>query len=53
LPQQSLVRLLMPVAPLLGAEVFSRTRRRRILLVIGAVVLQAVAVVFLWFLGYP
>jgi hypothetical protein len=53
LPQQSLVRLLMPMAPLLGSEVFSRTRRRRILLVAGAIVLQAVAVVLLWFVGYP
>lgn len=53
LPQQSLVRLLMPVAPLLGSEVFSRTRRRRGMLLGGAVVLQAVAVVLLWFLGYP
>ncbi|GAA4673396.1 hypothetical protein [Frondihabitans cladoniiphilus] len=53
LPQQSLVRLMLPVAPLLGSPVFSRTRRRRGLLVAAAVVLQGVAVVFLWFLGYP
>lgn len=61
LPQQSLVRLMMPVAPMLGSPVFwgpasagaAGSRRRRVLLVVGAVVLQAVAVVLLWFLGYP
>lgn len=61
LPQQSLVRLMMPVAPMLGSPVFwgpasagaAGSTRRRVLLVVGAVVLQAVAVVLLWFLGYP
>ncbi|WP_119867610.1 hypothetical protein [Frondihabitans sp. 762G35] len=53
LPQQSLFRLLMPVAPLFGAEVFSRGRRRRILLVASSIALQAAAVVLLWFVGYP
>ncbi len=61
LPQQSLVRLMMPVAPMLGSAVFwgpasagaAGSTRRRVLLVVGAVVLQAVAVVLLWFLGYP
>ncbi|AMM19894.1 hypothetical protein AX769_06655 [Frondihabitans sp. PAMC 28766] len=58
LPQQSLVRLLMPAAPMLGSPVFwgpgvAGSRRRRILLVAGAILLQAVAIVFLWFLGYP
>ncbi|WP_344795802.1 hypothetical protein [Frondihabitans peucedani] len=53
LPQQSLVRLMMPVAPLLGSSVFSETRARRIASVSTAVGLQAVAVVLLWFVGYP
>lgn len=53
LPQQSLVRLMMPVAPLLGSELFSKTRRRRVVVLASAVVLQAVAVVLLWFVGYP
>jgi hypothetical protein len=53
LPQQSLIRLMMPVAPLLGSSIFSTTRRRRITAVAVAIVLQAVAVVLLWFLGYP
>ena len=61
LPQQSLVRLMMPVAPMLGNPVFwgpasagaAGSMRRRVLLVVGAVVLQRVAVVLLWFLGYP
>ncbi|BDZ49207.1 membrane protein [Frondihabitans sucicola] len=53
LPQQSLIRLMLPVAPLLGSSVFSTTRRRRITAVSLGILLQAVAVVFLWFLGYP
>jgi hypothetical protein len=61
LPQQSLVRLLMPVAPILGSPVFwgpasagaEGSRRRRILLVAAAVLLQCVALVLLWFVGYP
>lgn len=53
LPQQSLLRLMMPVAPLLGSRVFSETHRRRILMLTSAVGLQAVAIVLLWFLGYP
>jgi hypothetical protein len=61
LPQQSLVRLLMPVAPMLGSPVFwgpasagaEGSRRRRILLVAAAVLLQCIALVLLWFVGYP
>jgi hypothetical protein len=53
LPQQSLVRLLIPVAPLLGSSVFSKTRGRRITAVSVGITLQAVAVVLLWFVGYP
>lgn len=53
LPQQSLIRLMMPVAPLLGSSVFSATKRRRITSLTVAIVLQAVAILPLWFLGYP
>jgi hypothetical protein len=53
LPQQSLPRLLMPVAPLLGTDVFTGTRRRAVGWLVTGVCLQAVAVVLLWFLGYP
>jgi hypothetical protein len=53
LPQQSLPRLLMPAAPLLGSDVFVRTRRRAVLWLVVGVCLQPVAVVLLWFLGYP
>ncbi len=53
LPQQSLPRLLMPTAPLLGADVFAGTRRRTVAWLVVGVCLQPVAIVLLWFLGYP
>ena len=53
LPQQSLPRLLLPMAPLLGSDVFIRTRRRAVTWLLVGVGLQPVAVVLLWFLGYP
>ncbi|WP_420365507.1 hypothetical protein AAEP80_00120 [Curtobacterium sp. L3-7] len=53
LPQQSLPRLLMPMAPLLGSDVFVRTRRRALTWLVVGVCLQPVAIVLLWFLGYP
>ncbi|OII10290.1 hypothetical protein BIU97_11900 [Curtobacterium sp. MCBA15_009] len=53
LPQQSLPRLLMPTAPLLGSDVFVRTRRRAVTWLVVGVCLQPVAIVLLWFLGYP
>lgn len=53
LPQQSLFRLLMPLAPLAGAIGLARNPRARpIALVIGAA-LQPIVLVLLWFLGYP
>jgi hypothetical protein len=53
LPQQSLFRLLLPLTPLLGDPVLSQSKRARwVLLAVGAA-LQPVAVVLLWFLGYP
>jgi len=53
LPQQSLPRLLLPTAMMLADPALSATRRRRFVLAGAGVVLQAVAVVFVWFLGYP
>jgi hypothetical protein len=53
LPQQSLPRLLVPMAPLFGSDVFVRTRRRALAWLVVGVCLQPVAVVLLWFLGYP
>lgn len=53
LPQQSLPRLLMPMAPLLGSDVFVRTRGRAFTWLLVGLGLQPVAVVLLWFLGYP
>lgn len=53
LPQQSLPRLLMPTAPLLGAAGFTGTRRRTVAWLVVGVCLQPVAVVLLWFLGFP
>ncbi|WP_200938400.1 hypothetical protein [Curtobacterium sp. Leaf183] len=53
LPQQSLPRLLMPIAPLLGSDAFVRTRRRAVTWLLVGVGLQPVAIVLLWFLGYP
>jgi len=53
LPQQSLPRLLMPMAPLLGSDAFVRTRRRTLAWLVVGASLQPVAIVFLWLLGYP
>lgn len=53
LPQQSLPRLLMPMAPLLGSDVFVGTRRRAVTWLVVGVCLQPIAIVLLWFLGYP
>lgn len=53
LPQQSLPRLLLPTAPLLGAAGFTGTRRRTVAWLVVGVCLQPVAVVLLWFLGFP
>jgi hypothetical protein len=53
LPQQSLPRLLLPVAPLLGhPAVVAVPHLRWVLLGVG-IALQPVAVVLLWFVGYP
>jgi hypothetical protein len=53
LPQQSIFRLMLPLTPLLGDATFSRTRRRRTILLASGAVLQAPAMWLLWFAGYP
>lgn len=53
LPQQSILRLMMPMAPLLADERLTSTRRRRVWMVTGCLVLQTAAVLVLWTLGYP
>ncbi|MCJ0701390.1 hypothetical protein FRIG_09635 [Frigoribacterium faeni] len=53
LPQQSLPRLLMPIAPLLGHPAIAPSPRLRRSLLVGGIALQPVAVVLLWFVGYP
>jgi hypothetical protein len=53
LPQQSLFRLLMPLAPLSGAAGLTHNRRARMIALICGISLQPVALILLWFLGYP
>lgn len=53
LPQQSLFRLLMPLAPLAGAPALAANRRVRMIVLICGIALQPVALLLLWFLGYP
>lgn len=53
LPQQSLFRLLIPLAPLAGAPGLTHSARARSTVLIVGMVLQPVALFLLWFLGYP
>ncbi|MBG6212525.1 MAG: hypothetical protein LH475_04425 [Cryobacterium sp.] len=53
LPQQSLFRLLLPLAPLLGDPAISRSKALRRSLLGAGIALQPVAIVLLWFIGYP
>ncbi|MFF1878311.1 mannosyltransferase family protein [Leifsonia sp. NPDC058230] len=53
LPQQSLFRLLMPLAPLGGAPGLTHNRRARMIVLICGIALQPVALLLLWYLGYP
>jgi hypothetical protein len=53
LPTQSLIRMLLPLSPLLGHPALSRTRRRAwTVLLVGALPLQAFSVFWLWVV-YP
>ncbi|WP_374009775.1 hypothetical protein [Leifsonia sp. LS-T14] len=53
LPQQSLFRLLLPLSPLAGARGLTRNRRARKVVLLACIALQPVALVLLWFIGYP
>ncbi|TFD56268.1 hypothetical protein E3T43_09245 [Cryobacterium sp. Hh7] len=53
LPQQSLFRLLLPLPPLLGDPAIARSKPLRRTLLAGSIALQPVAIVLLWFVGYP
>jgi hypothetical protein len=53
LPQQSLVRMLMPLSPILGVPWISTSRARRRALLAICIALQPVGVVLLWTVGYP
>ncbi|WP_426516156.1 mannosyltransferase family protein [Diaminobutyricibacter sp. McL0618] len=53
LPQQSLFRLLLPLSPLLGAPGLTHSRRARSIVLGAGIALQPVAILLLWFLGYP
>ncbi|MFF2053165.1 hypothetical protein ACFVU2_16300 [Leifsonia sp. NPDC058194] len=53
LPQQSLFRLLLPLAPLGGARGLTHSPRARTIVFAVGVALQPVALILLWFLGYP
>jgi hypothetical protein len=53
LPQQSLFRLLLPLAPLLGDPAIARSKLLRRGLLAGSITLQPVAIWLLWFIGYP
>ena len=53
LPQQSLFRLLMPLAPLAGAPGLTSNRRARMVTLLTGIGLQPVALLLLWYLGYP
>jgi hypothetical protein len=53
LPQQSLVRLLLPLTPLLGTPLITRSRAARRVVLGVLIASQPVAIAFLWFLGPP
>jgi hypothetical protein len=53
LPQQSLVRMLVPLSPILGVPWISTSRARRRALLAICIALQPVGVLLLWLVGYP
>jgi hypothetical protein len=52
LPTQSLIRMLLPLSPLLGHPSLSRTRRRRVITLVVSIALQPVSIYLLWVI-YP
>lgn len=53
LPQQSVFRLMVPLAPLLADERFSNTRRRRQWSVAISLMGQIIGILLLWTIGWP
>ncbi|CAN5236397.1 hypothetical protein BH11ACT2_BH11ACT2_14520 [soil metagenome] len=53
LPQQSVLRLMLPLAPLLGDPALDRGRRFRTVVLAALVPLQLAAIILLWFLSFP
>ena len=53
LPQQSILRIVMPMTPLLASATFTKTPRRRLAVLITGFSLQPVAILGLWFVGFP
>ena len=53
LPQQSIMRMLLPLSPLLGAPALSRTPARRWTTLAVSVFLQAGAILLLWLIWPP
>ena len=53
LPQQSMFRMLLPLSPLLGAPVLSRSPLRRRVTLAACITLQAIGVVLLWVVWPP
>jgi hypothetical protein len=52
LPQQSVARLLLPLSPLVGTPLFTRTPRARRITLAVLIAMQPVAIILLWFI-YP
>jgi hypothetical protein len=52
LPQQSIVRLLLPLSPLLGTPLLTRSPRARRITLAAVLILQPAAIIVLWFM-YP
>lgn len=53
LPQQSLFRMLLPLSPLLGAPVLSRTVRARVITLSSCIVLLPVGILLFWVIWPP
>lgn len=53
LPQQSLFRMLLPLSPLLGHPVLSRTAKRRRVLLAVSIALQPVGILLFWVIWPP
>jgi hypothetical protein len=53
LPQQSLFRMLLPLSPLLGAPVLSRTVRARVITLSSCIALQPVGILLFWVIWPP